>query len=159
MTPPRPGPDRPLIRRDADGTERTAPSWETLTERLIREAQESGAFDELPHRGRSLPSDDDAHAGEMAMSYRVAPPWVEAHKEARRLEAEVERLLAHTGRRTELGRGRAREQLTELVREHDKAVERLAVLAPTHRQHRRRLDLPALLHRLDDHPAAGRRAT
>jgi hypothetical protein len=153
---PRPEHDRPLIRRDPDGTERTAPSWDALTERLIREAQDSGAFDDLPHRGRPLPADEDAYGGEMAMAYRVlrnagaAPPWIEAHKEARRVEAEVEGLLAQPRGRTAFGRRRARERLIELVREHGAAVERLAVLAPTPRQHIRRLDLHALVRRLDE---------
>jgi Domain of unknown function (DUF1992) len=162
---PRPDHDRPIIRRDADGVERTAPSWETLTERLIREAQEAGAFDELPHRGRPLPAEDDAFAGDMAMAYRVlrnagaAPPWIEADKEARRIEVEIDRLLASTGGRSSQGGRRARERLVRLVREHGIAVERLAVLAPTPRQHRRRLDLAGFLRRLDDASTDGRRST
>ena len=95
---PRPDQTRPLIRRDADGGERTAPSWESLTERLIGEAHAAGAFADLPHRGRPLPTEDETYAGDMAMAFRVlrnagvAPPWIEADKEARRLESEVEAL-------------------------------------------------------------------
>ena len=64
--------------------ERTAPDWETLAERLIREAQEAGSFDDLPSQGRSLRLDADARAGEMTLAYRVmhnagfAPGWIEA---------------------------------------------------------------------------------
>ena len=165
MSRPRPDHDRPLIRRDADGVERTAPSWETLTERLIREAQAAGAFDGLPYQGRPLPAEDDAYAGDMAMAYRVlrnagtSPPWIEADKEARRIEVEIDRLLALTGGRSPLGRRRARERLVRLVREHGTAVERLAVLAPTPRQHRRRLDLATLLRRFDDASMDARQAT
>ena len=159
----RPDPDRPLVRRDADGVERTAPSWETLTERLIREAQEAGAFTDLPHRGTPLPIDDDAHAGEMALAFRVlrnagaAPPWIEAVKEARRIEDEADAIIARSADRTGLGRRRARERIVELAREHGTAVERLAVLAPPSRQHRRRLDPETLLRRFDEagSPRAG----
>jgi hypothetical protein len=147
--------DRPLIRRDAEGVERTAPSWETLAERLIREAQEAGRFDDLPRRGQRLPVEDETLAGEMAMAFRVlrnagaAPPWIEADKEARRLEAEIEVLLGRSDRLRGLGRRRARERLVDDVRAHRVAVERLSVLAPTPRQHRRRLDEAALLARFD----------
>lgn len=156
MARPRSDADRPLIHRDADGVERTAPSWESLTERLIREAHESGAFDDLPHHGRPLPLEDETFAGDMAMAFRVlrnagaAPPWIETDKEARRLEAEVERLVVGADALRGLGRQRARERLLQLVREHAVVVDRLTVLAPSPRQHRRRLDEAALLARFDD---------
>ena len=85
---PRSG-ERPLIRRDAEGSERTAPDWETVVERLIREGQEAGEFADLPGHGRRLDLTDDSAAGDMAMAYRilrnagVAPPWIEADKEVR----------------------------------------------------------------------------
>jgi hypothetical protein len=154
-------PDRPLVRRDADGSERTAASWETLTERLIREAQDAGAFSDLPHRGAPLPAEDDVHAGEMALAFRVlrnagaAPPWIEASKEARRIEDEVEAIIDRAGNRTGLGRSRARERLVELARQHATVVERLAILAPTPRQHRGRLDVDALLCRFDEADSHG----
>jgi hypothetical protein len=155
--------DRPLIRRGPDGLERTAPSWESLTERLIREAQEDGAFAELPHRGSPLPIDDETYAGDMAMAFRVlhnagaAPPWIEADKEARRLEAAMDRLLDGAETLRGLARQRARERLLALARDHAVAVDRLAVLAPTPRQHRRRVDATALLARFDSHRGRGGR--
>ena len=63
--------DRPLLRRDPDGTERTASSWESLTEHLIREAQEAGQFDDLPGRGVPLPAVEDGLAGDMALAHHV----------------------------------------------------------------------------------------
>ena len=155
MSRPPAGADRPLIRRDADGVERTAPSWETLTERLIREAQEAGHFDDLPHRGEPLHVEDETFAGDMAMAYRVlrnagaAPPWVEAHKEARRIEAEIEALVGRADRLHGLGRQRARARLLDLIRAHGIAVDRLSVLAPTPRQQRRHVDEAHLLARFD----------
>jgi hypothetical protein len=157
---PRAGADRPLIRRDADGVERTAPSWETLTERLIREAQEAGQFDDLPHRGEPLHVEDETLAGEMAMAYRVlrnagaAPPWVEADKEARRIEAEIEALVGRADLLGGLARQRARARLRDLIRAHRIVVDRLSILAPTPRQQRRHVDEAVLLARLDgtEHP-------
>jgi hypothetical protein len=150
--------DRPLIRRDADGLARTAPSWESLTERLIREAAEDGAFDDLPHRGSPLPVEDETYAGDMAMAFRVlrnagaAPPWIETDKEARRLEAAIARLLDEADTLRGLARRRGRERLLALARDHAVAVDRLAILAPTPRQQRRRIDATALLARFDGLP-------
>lgn len=146
MTHPRRSHGRPLVRRDAEGEERTAPSWETLTERLIREAQEDGAFEELPHQGCPLPLDDDRYAGEMAMANRVlrnagaAPPWIETDKEVRRHLEAASLLLARARRSPLSARDRLERELERLADAHDDAVARLEGLAPTTRQQRRRLD-------------------
>ena len=154
MTDPRRPHDRPLVRRDAEGDERTAPSWETLTERLIREAQEDGAFDELPHRGQPLRLDDDRYAGEMALANHVlrnagaAPPWIETDREIRRQLEAIDALLARAQRSPASARGRLERELDRLADDHDEAVARLEGLAPTSRQHRARLDRTALRRRL-----------
>ena len=57
--------------RDPDGTRHVGPSWESLVERQIREAMEDGRFDALPHQGTTLPSDDDAAAGDRAMAFKM----------------------------------------------------------------------------------------
>lgn len=57
--PPR-HPSRPIVRRDADGNPSLASSWESLTERLIREAQVAGQFEGLPGHGRPLHVSSDA---------------------------------------------------------------------------------------------------
>src|SRR5712671_5036728 len=41
-----------------------APAREPLIDRQIREAQEAGAFDDLPYRGQRIPLDDDSLAGD-----------------------------------------------------------------------------------------------
>ena len=154
MTDPRRPHDRPLVRRDAEGNERTAPSWETLTERLIREAQEDGAFDELPHRGRPLRLDDDRYAGEMAMANHVlrnagaAPPWIETDKEIRRQLEAIDALVARARSSPASARDRLERELDRLADDHDGAVARLEGLAPTSRQHRPRVDRTALRRRL-----------
>lgn len=152
-----PRPDqRPLIRRDADGVARTAPSWETLTERLIREAQAEGAFDDLPNHGRPLHLDDDSYAGDMAVANHVlrnagtAPPWIETDKEARRQLQAIELLLARAARSPAGARDRLQREIDELADAHDAAAARLEGLAPTPRQQRARLDRVTLRIRLLD---------
>jgi len=137
---------RPLVRRDADGHERTASSWESLTERLIREAQEAGAFDDLPGQGQPLELEDDSHAGDMATANHIlrnagaAPPWIEADKAVRRSLDAIEALIARAGRSPAAASPRLERELAKLADTHDAAVSQLEGLAPTVRQQRRRLD-------------------
>jgi hypothetical protein len=55
-------------RRDAEGRWQYAHSWESLVERQIREAMETGAPDELPHHGKPLPLEDDEAAAEWVIA-------------------------------------------------------------------------------------------
>lgn len=145
---------RPLIRRDADGGERSAPDWETLTERLIREAQEAGRFDDLPGHGRRLQLEDETYEGEMALAHHVlrnagvAPPWIETDKEIRALQGRVDALLARAARSRAGDAQRLERELDRLADTHDEAVVRLEGLAPTIRQQRPRLDRERLRRRL-----------
>ena len=138
----------PPMRRDDEGRLQTAHSWESLVERQIREAAESGAFDDLPYRGERLPIEDDSAAGDWAMAHRmlrnagIAPPWIESDKEARRLIAELDRLVERAGRAS-AGHDRLRRDHATLVSEVNRAIARVNAEAPTDRQHRRPLD-PAI---------------
>jgi hypothetical protein len=142
-------------RREADGTRRVGPTWESLVERQIREAMEGGAFEDLPHRGERLPIADDRAAGEWAIAHRVlknagvAPPWIEADKEARRLLAELETIVAAAPRATVLSRPLVRRRFASTVRAANLAIETLNAEAPTDRQHRRLLDPAAEAERLE----------
>jgi len=136
-----------------------APSREALIDRQIREAQEAGAFDDLPHQGKPLPLVDDSAAGEWALAYRMlrnanfAPSWIESDKEARALLARREAILERATRSTAITRKVDRDELTEVVRAANEAIRRLNNEAPTPRQHRRVLDLEAelaALHRLHE---------
>jgi hypothetical protein len=67
--------------------------FEQIAERKIREAQEQGAFDDLPGSGKPLSMDDDAGVPEdLRMAYKVLknagclPPELELHKEIMRLQ-------------------------------------------------------------------------
>ncbi len=154
MSAPRRPDQPPLIHRDAESRERTAPDWETLTERLIREAQEDGAFDDLPDHGRPLSLDEDRYAGDMAMANHVlrnagaAPPWIETDKEVRHHLDAIESLLERASRSPAAARPRLERELTSLADAHDDAVTRLEGLAPSSRQHRARLDRALLGARL-----------
>jgi hypothetical protein len=137
MTKPDPGagnPDQPLSR-------------EALIDRKIREAQEAGAFDNLPFQGEQLPLVDDSAAGDWALAYRMlkgarfAPPWIETDKEVRALLAERETILERAPRSSAVGQLRDREQLRRVVETANRAITRLNHEAPTYRQHRRLLDL------------------
>jgi hypothetical protein len=142
-------------RRDEEGRFQVGPTWESIVERQIREAMERGAFDELPHRGRPLPVDDDSAAGERALGFRVlrnagiAPPWIEADKEVRELLARRAALVARAPRTGVLARPRLREEFRRVVDATNRAIARLNAEAPTERQHRRQLDEADELARLE----------
>jgi hypothetical protein len=132
-----------------------APSRESLIDRQIREAQQAGAFDDLPHQGRPLPLVDDSAAGEWALAYRVlknanfAPPWIEADKEVRALLARRDAVLEQAPRSSAIGRRRDRDEVTQIVRAANDAIARVNHGAPTERQLRRPLDLEAELAALE----------
>ena len=142
--------------RKPDGTRQVGPTWESLIERQIREAMEEGAFSELPHQGRPLPLEDDSGAGEFALAHRmlrnagVAPPWIEADKEARARMADLERLIERAQRADAWSLARLRRDAADLVAAVNRAVERVNAEAPTDRQHRRPLVLADVLRRLDE---------
>ena len=127
------------------------PSREKLIDRQIREAQEAGAFDDLPFQGEPLPLVDDSAAGDWALAYRMlkgarmAPPWIETDKEIRALLAERDVILARAPRASVIGRSRDRTDLRRVVEAANRAITRLNHEAPTYRQHRRPLDVEAEL--------------
>ena len=150
-----------VIHRGGDGEMHGGPTWPALVERLIQEALDRGDFDDLPGRGRPLAREDDTYAGEMALAFQVlrvagvAPPWIEADKEVRRLRDERDRLIDRARRATPLMRATYRRQLVEIIEAHDRAVEQVNTQAPTERQHRRRMVESEELARLDAAWGAG----
>lgn len=147
------------VHREADGRREIFPSWESLVERKIREAMDTGEFDELPYRGERVPIDDDG--SEWALAHHilrqagVAPGWVETDKEIRGLLEDRDRLVARVRARPAAGPGRSRStereraEMMRIVERVNGLALRLEQEAPTTRQHRRRLDLDAELDRLD----------
>jgi hypothetical protein len=152
--------DRPLVhRRDAEGRMQVGPDWETLIERQIREAIEDGRFDDLPHQGERLPDDANPYAGEWGLAFHVlgnagvAPPWIEADKEARALLERRDALIARATAGpapSALARRRDRAALEDLVTRANAAIARLNAEAPTDRQQRRPLRLDDELARYDE---------
>ena len=143
------------IHRRGDGRAEAGPTWGHLVERQIQEAQQRGDFDDLPYRGQRLPLPDDTYAGEMALAFSMlrhaglAPPWIEANKEVRRLLAERERALARVRAAGGLPSSLGRRRHAELIGAINKAVDRLNAEAPTEAQHRIRLSLTAELAAFD----------
>jgi len=134
-------------RRDAEGDVSADRSWESLTERLIREAQERGDFDDLPHRGQALPDRSNPFAGEMGLAFDmllnagIAPPWIEADKEARACLARRDALRQVARRAGSPMLATLEREMTLIVQRCNGAVARVNAEAPTPRQQRRPLDL------------------
>jgi len=138
-----------------------APGWEGIAERLIREAQERGEFQDLPLHGKPLPRRENPYAREMALAYDllqdagVSPPWIEADKEARSWLDRRDAVLATARNTTPAMRRTLERDLTVAVNRYNAAVERVNAEAPTPRQHRVRLvlrgELETLHRAIDDH--------
>ena len=157
--PGRPAGDQPVRRRTGDGQTQIGPTWEALIDRQIREAAEAGEFDNLPYQGEPLPNDDNPHAKDWGLAFRVlknagfAPPWIEADKEVRELLARRDAILARaaTGSApTTLARTRDRAALGELVTLINAAIARLNAEAPTDGQLRLPVALDKELARYDE---------
>lgn len=151
-------PDRqpgPVVRKDADGQRSIGSTWESVTERIIREAQERGDFDDLPGHGRPIRVEDNPYAGDMALAYHllrnagVAPPWIETDKEARRLRDAFDALLVRAVRAPLPIRATLRRQVEQVVADHDATVRRLNSEAPSVRNHRSPIGRDAALTALD----------
>jgi hypothetical protein len=115
------------IRRDAEGKIEVGRSWESLAERQIREAQEAGAFEDLPYRGERLPLEgpEDEHwlAHNLLRQNRVAPAWIEADRDVRGLLERRNGVLARARRsRTEFARRRDRAELNSIVEAANRAI-------------------------------------
>jgi hypothetical protein len=132
-----------------------------VTERIIREAQEAGDFDDLPGRGRRLDIDDDPREGELGLAFHILrtndtlPPWIVADREARRCADTVERVITDAATAGRAGsvppraRARFRARLADAVAAHLRAVESLNATAPSVTLHRSRPDATRLGARLE----------
>ena len=143
-------------RRQRPAIDGVLPLRETLIDRQIREAMESGAFDDLPYRGERIPLEDDTAAGEWALAHHIlrnagmVPPWIATDQAVRALLDRRDAILKRAPRaRTEIARDRNRRELEAVVAEANRTIAILNHEAPTDRQHRRRLDLAAELAALE----------
>ncbi|MBC8417643.1 MAG: DUF1992 domain-containing protein [Proteobacteria bacterium] len=72
-------------------------AFQKIVEKRIREAQESGEFDNLPGRGEPLHIEDDSHIPEdLRLAYKILknadciPPELQLRKEIRQMEDMLE---------------------------------------------------------------------
>jgi DnaJ family protein C protein 28 len=92
--------------------------WESWIDQQIREAQERGAFDHLPGRGRPLDLAPNPYARDQELAFKIlrdagyAPEWIELDKAIR---GRLEKALATLARRWEWRDS----QLSELARRSD----------------------------------------
>jgi hypothetical protein len=153
-------PDVSPIHRTGDGDRIAGSSWESLTERLIREAQERGEFDDLPFQGERIPLEDDSAAGELALGFHmlrnagIAPPWIEADKDVRRL-LEKRAALVDRARREGRVSERLRREFESLIATLNRSIDVLNWEAPTHGVQRRRLDAVDELRSLEEAARSG----
>lgn len=149
----RPGDPRSNVvyRKSAEGVGSIGPDWESVTERIIREAMERGEFDDLPSRGERLAVEENPYAGEMALAFHilrnagVAPPWIETDKEVRRLREAYDRILKRAWLAPLPIRATLRREIEAAVADHDATVRRLNSEAPSVRNHRRPIGREAAL--------------
>ena len=129
---------------------------ETLVERQIREAIESGDFDGLPHQGNAVAAGGRFGCGRLG----ARPPHAAQCRcgaavdrirqgRPRAILDERDRLLARAARLSPTGLARARDEITRIVDAANRAIARVNAEAPTLRQHRRPLDLATELDRLE----------
>jgi Domain of unknown function (DUF1992) len=101
-------------------------NWESHVDRMIRDAQRRGDFDNLPGSGKPLDLEDNPFAGEWQSAYRLAknagaaPLWVQLDKEITadlaELQAMGERMARHLrAEALRLGQSRERAPATAAV--------------------------------------------
>jgi hypothetical protein len=136
-----------MAEKRPDSSNPFRPPREKLIDRQIREAQDAGAFDDLPFQGERIPLVDDSAAGDWAIAYRMlkganfAPPWIETDKEVRGLLVRRDAILERAPRSSPIGRRRDEAELRAVVAAANDAIFRLNHEAPSVRQQRRPLDL------------------
>ena len=151
-------------------------SWiEIIADRKIRDAQEEGAFDNLPGQGKPLNLDFDPRVPpELRAAYRMMkdanllPDWIQLDKEIRQLQERwdgqlanyAERRAEDLAERPERGsRGyeedldRARERFlyraAEGLGELNRMIDRLNLIVPATSRQRLRIDVKARMEALE----------
>jgi hypothetical protein len=147
------GPPEPVRRRV--GLAAGTPRWESWIDVLIREAEERGAFADLPGTGKPLELADDAMAGDQALAFHVLKqqgetlPWIWLGREIDADQARLDELLAKARGTTGAARERLRERYLTLAAELDKKLARYNGQVPTYRLNRGSLPRHAAAARFD----------
>ncbi|CAA9211729.1 MAG: hypothetical protein AVDCRST_MAG77-310 [uncultured Chloroflexi bacterium] len=93
----------PSIRHEGDKKE-VVWGWESHVDKMIRDAQARGDFDNLPGAGKPLDLEENVFAGDMASAFRLvrnanaAPLWVQLDKEIGDDAAALQTMLERTAR-------------------------------------------------------------
>jgi hypothetical protein len=125
------------------------PQWESAVERQIREAQERGAFDDLPGQGRPLPS--EAWDGEWGLAHHLLRQagetlaWIALGREIETAQARLQALLDDAATLPRTGAGwrdemaRARDRYLREAAAVDKLLQEYAFVVPSRQLERGRL--------------------
>ncbi|HEX8969054.1 MAG TPA: DnaJ family domain-containing protein [Chloroflexota bacterium] len=118
--------------------------WETAVDRQIREAQERGDFDNLPGRGKPLPT-GGWQGGDWALAYHVLKqagetlPWIALGRDIEAAQARLRALLREAPRSRGPHQARARERYLREAAALDKLLEEYAFIVPVRHLERGRL--------------------
>ena len=122
-------------------------SWQDLVERQIREAQEQGAFDNLPGHGKPLPPEAiNPYEGSRALAHKIlrdhgfAPEWIEVGREIRQ-ELETARCRLVDSYRRYGPNSRALDRFAEQIAELNDKIDLYNLKAPVMQFRRPRIVL------------------
>jgi len=82
------------------GRQKEPRDWESWIDQQIREAQERGAFDDLPGRGKRLDLTPNPYAADEELAFKIlkdagfAPEWIELDKAIRAKVSRARQVLA-----------------------------------------------------------------
>lgn len=150
-------------------------SWfEIIAERKILDAQEEGAFDNLPGKGKPLNLEIDSRVPpELRMAYRlmreanVLPDWIQMEKEIRQRKERIDLKIEEYGRRREVDLERAEGDRTWVpkldgrrddfliyiareLRDLNRLIDRFNLIVPATSRQRVRANLAAQLAELEE---------
>jgi hypothetical protein len=147
-------PPEPIRRRV--GLAAGTPRWESWIDILIREAEERGAFDDLPGTGKPLVLTDDALAGDQALAFHILKeqgetlPWIWLGREIDADQARLDELLEKARGTMGAARERLRERYLNTAEALDKKLARYNGQVPTFRLNRGSLPRHVAAARFDD---------
>jgi hypothetical protein len=117
--------------------------WEGAVDQQIREAQERGAFDNLPGQGQPLPA--ESWDGEWAMAHHILRQagetlaWISLGRDIEAAQTKLQALLRDAATVSRAERPRARERYLREAAALDKLLQEYAFAVPSRQLERGRL--------------------